>query len=392
MVYLNIDFYRLREELLKEIFRRVESKKAGIEYAWLLYALTFNGLESNPVLEEKIREIEEKILSEDMGKQDRDLAIICFGLYLSKEKDVIEKAKEKMSSIIERSMKKVDFKFNVLNDPEQVFFLSLSLKKAEIAQDVSSKLIELIKKNISGTILRKILFYASLKEIDSEFIINEIITEIRKLNATEIEDIILSLWFIERYKVGDPINFWKLFENTYPILEIMKFDETGYISSRGLALLYEATFEEIKNPNPDMLFDLYPFSPEIREISKKHFKNKRYVSAVFEATKKLNEKIQYLTGITNKSEAELVQATMKQIDNPESLKIKFNNYLNEISGKNEQKGLALITEGIFSAFRNPKGHKPEDHPLVSIEAYEALAQLIIIDYIWKRLESAEKRR
>lgn len=110
---------------------------------------------------------------------------------------------------------------------------------------------------------------------------------------------------------------------------------------------------------------------------------------MFEATKKLNEFIQHKTGVRNKSEAELVQATMKQIGNPKNLIIQFNEFLFEDSGKNEQKGLALITEGIFSAFRNPKGHKPEDHPLVEITPYEALAQLIIIDYIWKRIENAK---
>jgi hypothetical protein len=51
--------------------------------------------------------------------------------------------------------------------------------------------------------------------------------------------------------------------------------------------------------------------------------------------------------------------------------------------------LALIAEGIFCAFRNPKGHKPEDHPLVNIDPYEALSRLIIIDYIWKRIEKAK---
>jgi len=98
--------------------------------------------------------------------------------------------------------------------------------------------------------------------------------------------------------------------------------------------------------------------------------------------------IQEITGIKNKSEAELVQATMKQIGNPEKLVIIFNDFIHEESGKNEQAGLAYITEGIFRAFRNPKGHEPEDHPSLEMESYEALGQLIVIDYIWKRIEKA----
>lgn len=98
---------------------------------------------------------------------------------------------------------------------------------------------------------------------------------------------------------------------------------------------------------------------------------------------------QEITGIKNKSEAELVQATMKQIGNPEKLVIVFNDFIHEDSGKNEQAGLTYIAEGIFRAFRNPKGHEPEDHPSLEMGPYEALDQLITIDYIWRRIERAK---
>jgi len=98
----------------------------------------------------------------------------------------------------------------------------------------------------------------------------------------------------------------------------------------------------------------------------------------------LNEYIQKVSGVADKSEAELVQAVMKNVNI-----IQFNEYLTENSGRNEQAGLALIAEGIFKVFGNPKGHKPEDHPLLKITPYEALDQLITISYIWKRVEKAK---
>jgi hypothetical protein len=49
----------------------------------------------------------------------------------------------------------------------------------------------------------------------------------------------------------------------------------------------------------------------------------------------------------------------------------------------------LICEGIFKAFRNPKGHKPEDHHSVQIESYEALYQLVIISYMMMRVEKSQ---
>jgi uncharacterized protein (TIGR02391 family) len=155
-----------------------------------------------------------------------------------------------------------------------------------------------------------------------------------------------------------------------------------------MAMLYQAVLKEVKHPEPALLFELFPFYPRLREITREHFMNKKYEAAVFEATKALNEMIQKVSGVTDKNEAELVQATMKQIAKPSELKIRFNDFLYEESGKNEQAGLAMICEGVFKAFRNPKGHKPEDHPLVELDAYEALHQLIVINYLMVRMERA----
>ena len=207
------------------------------------------------------------------------------------------------------------------------------------------------------------------------------------------EDILTYLWLIERYRnvfSEDILKYWVMFEKIYPYLETGEEGEDRFnISNRDLAFLYEAILREIKEPDPNMLFDLYPIHPEIKKVSAEHFKNRKYVSAVFEATKKLNKMIQEITGIKDKSEAELVQATMKQIGNPEKLVIIFNDFIHEESGKNEQAGLAYIAEGIFRAFRNPKGHEPEDHPSLEMSPYEALDQLITIDYIWRRIERAK---
>jgi len=49
----------------------------------------------------------------------------------------------------------------------------------------------------------------------------------------------------------------------------------------------------------------------------------------------------------------------------------------------------VIGEVIFKDSSNPKGHKPEDHPLLEMDPYEALDQLIVIDYLWRRIENAK---
>ncbi len=386
MVPLNLNIYNLREQIRKEIVRRLEEVKiehGPIEIAWLLYALSFEG-EDNPLFKAGLSKIENWVL-EKVGEMSKDLAPLSLGCFLSKKKEIKEKAIEKISSIVRKNIEKQPlFKFNPLNDPEQVFCASLIGNK--ISSDIKDKLIKAIEKNINGNISRKVLFSASIIEFESMVDITTLLNEFKMIENHE--DIISSLWFSERYREKlekekpniDLLYLWKLFDGIYPSIEMEN------LTPKSLAMLYEAISKELRQPNPIMLFEIYPIHPEIKKIAKDKFKNKDYVGAVFEAVKKLNEKIQELSGIKDKSEVELVQATMKKVDNPI---IQFNEFILEDSGKNEQAGLALITEGIFKAFRNPKGHKPQDHPLLEMTPYEALDQLIIISYIWKRIEKAK---
>ena len=277
----------------------------------------------------------------------------------------------------------------MFNDPEQVFCLSLLSDK--LPEDIRDRLTNLIEKNLKGGIVRIVLFMAALFELRKE---DKFLK--KPICPKSVEEIILALWLKERYKnhiKKDVLNFWKRFEGVYPAIELTSTSGGSYLSNRNLAFLYESALNETQRPDSNMVFDLYPLHPEIRRIAENYFKTGKYVNAIFEVTKKLNEMIQERTGIKNKNESDLVQATMKSgISNPKNLVIQFNGFLDRVSGKNEQSGLALITEGIFKAFRNPKGHEPEDHPLVELDPYEALNQLITIDYIWKRVESAKIKK
>jgi len=393
MVLINIDFYKLKEKIRREITLKIEKLEAAkypLDVAWLLYSLSFEDRKNNLFFKKGLNSLEKWVLSDVSGTKDKDLAPLSLCCYLSKKEEVSKKAMKKIESILESNIAKSLLpKFNVLNDPEQIF--CVSLLKEKMPAKYKTQLIEKIKKNLNGSIVRNIFFSAALYELGEE---NPIILE--KLKSIENpEDVILSLWLVEEYRnkiKSDILRFWKKFESIYPIIAIDELEDGTKLSNRDLALLYRTVTIEIKEPNPNMLFDLYPIHPEIKKIVQDYFKNKKYSSAVFEATKKLNEMIQNKTGVKNKSEAELIQATMKQIGNPQNLLIQFNEFLAEESGKNEQAGIATIAEGIFKAFRNPKGHKPEDHQLLQINAYDALSQLIIIDYIWGRIERAKIRK
>jgi len=264
--------------------------------------------------------------------------------------------------------------------------------------NLKKQIIDTIKKNFKGRTSRKILFIAALIEFGENP--EDMISELK--SPESIEDVISVLWLHERYRNivnGDLFKIWKSFDSIYPNIELGRTEEGSVLSNRDLTLLYEAVLRETAEPDPEMLFDLYPIHPKIKGITRDYFRNKKYTAGVFQAIQKLKELIESRTGIKDKREVNLIRITMNPKKpekckltwkKPKEIIIQFNSYLDELAGKNEQEGLALITEGIIKAFRHPKGHKPEDHSLLAeVTPYEALAQLIIIDYIWKRIESAK---
>lgn len=210
---------------------------------------------------------------------------------------------------------------------------------------------------------------------------------------TKINDLIAVIWLSEKYSLKvtpEKINLWMKFEKLYTETIISSDESVNHysLSNFELALLYDSILHELKRPDLNILFEHYPLPEELKIIARPHFRNNAYSTAVFESIKKFNEMIQKKTGLINKSEDALLKATMSNIGNPKNLMIIFNDFINEQSGKNEQYGLYSISKGIFYAFRHPKGHKPDDHPLIQIDAYDALDQLITIGYIWKRIEKA----
>jgi len=156
---------------------------------------------------------------------------------------------------------------------------------------------------------------------------------------------------------------------------------------------YEALTKETINPDPSLLFELYLLHPRIKAITRSLFHKGEYFSAVFEATKALNDFLRERTG-SRDSETTLVRNVFgdpasREIRDP---KIKFNpldpaspDYRSQ---QNEQRGMSNLAHGVFFAFRHPKGHEPQDTQWGDITAYEALDQLIVISYLMKRIVEA----
>ena len=386
-----INFHQYREELKKVLLAwrdQLSTQWDAFTAVWIAYALSQEGLEGNALLEEIAGALEPWRKEDESWKYQRNLGPLAFCYWLerqmraSSDVTVVTKLSTKVKSLRD------DNHLSLLRDPEQVFLLALGLSvlKETSVDEAKARLIQAAKQQVSkGPLKRRMLYAAALREMGESISAPE-------QNPQDARDMIALVWWSERYGDGMKKNEqWHRFASVKEMisLDANKASEAQRILSvPELAMLYEAVCREASQPDPMLLFEYFPLHWKVRAIAQDHFRNRKYVAAVFEACKKLNELIQEKSGVKDKNEVELVQATMKQINEPAKLKVKFNEFLHEEAGKNEQAGLALICEGIFKAFRNPKGHKPEDHQSVQIEVDEALYQLVIISYMMICIEKS----
>jgi uncharacterized protein (TIGR02391 family) len=387
-----INFHQYREELKKVLLAwrdQLSTQWDAFTAVWIAYALSQEGLEGNALLEEIAGTLQRWRNEDESWKYQRNLGPLAFCCWLerqmrvSSDVTVVTKLSTRVMSLRD------DNHLSLLRDPEQVFLLALGLSSVvkegtPNVEEAKARLIQAAKQQVSkGPLKRRMLYAAALREMGESISASE-------QKPQDAGDMIALVWWSERYGDGMKKNEqWHRFASVKEMisLDANKASEAQRVLSvPELAMLYEAVCCEASQPDPMLLFEYFPLHPKVRAIAQDHFRNGKYVAAVFEACKKLNELIQEKSGVKDKNEVELVQATMKQINEPTKLKIKFNEFLHEEAGKNEQAGLASICEGIFKAFRNPKGHKPEDHQSMQIEADEALYQLVIISYMMMRIE------
>ena len=102
--------------------------------------------------------------------------------------------------------------------------------------------------------------------------------------------------------------------------------------------------------------------------------------AVFEATKGLGERVRQMSSL-DEDGYPLVQEAFEG-SNP---MIAFNS-LRTSTEKNEQRGLASLMKGVFSAFRNPEAHEPK--LLWHVSEADALDLLSTLSLVHRRLDTA----
>lgn len=398
-----INFYTYKEDVKLALIRRKEQLNIDdcpLDWAWIAYAFNCEGTGSNPLLEPMLEQASKWTISEKALEYDRNigaLGIFCFVLNKAKHRNYEEMNNRFLEKLKDLTAKKLH-KFHPLNDPEIVFGLSIGLGK-ERSKEISDFLLKHLKEEAgSENLKRRLLFTAALIELSTKTRLTDFLPPVDQIR---IDELIPTIWFVERYKSYGTFQqikptLWSMFTKSKEIFSFESYKEADIsgqriLSSADLAMLYEALVLETREPDPVMLFDNYPLHSRIKGGAVESlFKKGDYFNAVFEATKILNNFVREDTGL-QESERQLMQKAFGGDDPP----IKFNPLNKKAtdfrSQKNEQEGLRLISEGMFAAFRHPKGHEPKDTSWGDLDPYGALGQLITISYIMTRIEQASKK-
>lgn len=393
-----LDFYNFRSETKLNILRRLEKIDANefpSEWGWLVYGLSQDEQARDPLLARALDDGLRWISSEAAWKSDRNLGaigLLCAFLNKTGSKECVAFVSRAVKRIRELSEQEVD-KFSRLNDPDIVLGIALGFA-SHLPDDVRLWFQHHCLRSSVGRPRRMVMFWAAGIELGAKPDTSQL-----RVGDLQVSEILPTLWFFERYRSvlersNDLRDLWNVLEVAKEGIALEPWEDVEsngrYIASNSdVAMLYEVLTHQTRMVDPRVLFDNFPLHDEIRHGSESLFNNHEYVAAVFEASKifiaAVKVKAQRPEDVKG-HELDGVEL-MKAVFDLKKPLLKFNS-LSSVTERNEQRGLALMAEGMVSAFRNPKGHDPKDR--IQIDAYDALEQLVTISYLMKRLDQAHR--
>lgn len=383
---MNLDHFQLRDSLRRSIIDNVGMSEAEFDPAvvgWAVYAILLED-RPNPGIVDRLRRILERqrIRWANGAIQGRDLAGLAALSLLERERRPTTAA---ASDILRAFMQsaRVEGRLSPLRIPDQMFLVSLAMKDAPAAE--RQRMVGILRGQLSGPTHRQILLHAALKELGEP-------QEGVVLGGEDVADAIASLWWqVRNADERDSVARWEILD---AFLSGVDIEETESPPSRGLralgpwekALLFECLCTEIRAINPQTLFGLYPLHPRLRKVVRPHFEQGQFPSAVTQAVQVLNEVLQQKTGDSSCGENILVTRYLEC----KPPKLSLNNTIADPVGTDDHNGVTKMISGVFTGLRNPLSHRPEDSPILIRSPYEAMDQLVLISYLIKRVERAER--
>lgn len=391
MVSLNL--FQYREKVKRALLaRKDELNQEWDPFAasWLAYAFLREQVAPSLLAQELFERLEAWSQEESAWQFRRNVAPLLFLIWLKKQFG--HTSAEAVTQKVVKALLDLnpDDKFSPWRYPEQVFLMALGISALE-RQETQSRFIKTLSSQMRGSLARQVLLAAAVKETGG-------MPDLPSLQPADATDILVMLWWAERYGQGDKSHWWAQFESiadTVSLHKMDKFDTRRILSEWELVLLYEALLQQTNRPDPKMLFNYYPLHPSIKSIAEDKFHKGEYFGAVLEACKLFYDILRKLSDEASLSEVNVVKKVLGD-PNAEDKNLNPIVKLNPLDPKsleyrsqvNEQKGFGHLGIGVFKAFRHPKGHEHEGKEWVKIDPYEALDQLIVISLVIKRIEEA----
>jgi uncharacterized protein (TIGR02391 family) len=392
-----LNFYAYREETKRNLLRRWERldlSEYPLDWAWIVYALSLDGTVQNPFLDQAVDQALRWVSSETAWEYERNLGalgLLCLVLHKANAKEwdnLGTRIVARLRELIDREVGK----FSRLNDPDIVFGVTIGVVTM-LPSDSQERLQQhCLQSAQTGNLRRRLLFLAAVIELGAS--LSPVSLPSGPLRVDEIPP---ALWFAERYRnyLDKDEHRRALWDELAAakeaiILEPLDQNNGGFVVSNvDLAMLYEALTFQTRAIDPLILFQNFPLHSEVKRLAESLFTQGEYVSAVFEAAKAFITAVKHKAGYPNDAKGKPLDGAllMQHVFCPKQPILKFN-ALASPSDKDEHRGLGLLAEGIVAAVRNPKGHMTKDK--IALDAHEALEQLIVISYLLKRVDKAQK--
>lgn len=391
-----IDFYQTRDrvkENLLRLWQSVDINSDPLIFAWITCSFSTLDDGNNPLVRQALDQSRRWVESCEIWTNASHLSSFSLFSYLNSRtgNNVYDLLIQRYIDDFRNLIAKGIGKFSKLNDPYFMFSVALGSKE-QMPDDLVNEITNYCINNAEtgGSIIRTLLFKAAAIELNAS-----VPPVVLQLNDLQPYELFTALWFSERYSnylQDDRVRqeIWNALDRVIAGINLDPNDTEHSlpysVTPFDLVMLFEALTYQTKEIDPVILFRNIPLHPKIRQVSESLFIKNEYVNSVFEATKTFIEAVKIKAGHPKdpKSGKELDGfILMEHVFQPKKPILKFNS-LSTREERDEQSGLRLLSEGVVSAFRNPKGHTPATG--INLTPYEALEQLSTISYLMRRLD------
>jgi len=223
-----INFEHYRDEVKQALLARksqVEQVWDPFIASWLAYAFVDETDLHSPPFQDLFQRLDAWSQEENAMQWKRNIGPLLFVAWLRKIQNLpiseiyIHKAIKMLQTL------NPDNKFSPLRSPDQVFLIALGVSATDQVE-AKEYLRSFIPLQIKGTLARRIMYCAALKEIGGDY-------PLSLSESEDIADIIALLWWAQRENIPNKSQYWTQFAKN--MNEISLYREDNFTAKRILS-------------------------------------------------------------------------------------------------------------------------------------------------------------